>query len=335
MWKLLSDRPHYDAGYQVLLAYYTDNSAETQAANVVSTWLSAEPNGVAPRLQQAIILLQQRRVDEAMALVRRLFEQRPDDSEVVQIFLRLMDAAGQRQQAIDLLEEERTRHPSNRIAVEALVAVYADQQKTADAARVIDAARAAVADDPDLLYYVAHLYQQIDQPQMTEQVLEEVLKLDPTNAPAGNDLGYTWADAGKNLERAEALIRIAVNAEPDNPSYLDSLGWVLYKRSQFEQAGKLLTQAAEPAERADPVVLDHLGDVLYRLDHKPQARSAWQQSLERLDRLVRTEENNKLRLQLQAKLRQADAGQAVDVAPVVENPSQREQARTQQTQRGG
>jgi tetratricopeptide (TPR) repeat protein len=334
MWKLLSDRPHYDGGYQVLLSYYRDNNAETQAANVVSTWLNAEPNGVAPRLQQAIMLLQQRRLDEAMALVRRLFDQRPDDDDVIRALVELLDAAGQRQQAIDLLEEERAKHPSNRVAVEALVELYAKQEKIADATRVIDAARAAVADDPDLLYYVAHLYQRIDQPQMTEQVLQDVMKLDPTNAPAGNDLGYSWADEGKNLEQAESLIRIAVNAEPDNPSYLDSLGWVLYKRSQFEQASKLLTQAAEPADRADPVVLDHLGDVMYRLDHKTQARGAWQQSLERIERLVPTDENNKLRLQLQGKLRQADAGQTVDVAPVVEN-AKPEQARTQQTQRGG
>jgi tetratricopeptide (TPR) repeat protein len=334
MWKLLSDRPHYDGGYQVLLSYYRENSADTQAANVVGTWLNADPNGVQPRLQQAIMLLQQRRGDEAMALVRRLYDQRPDDDDVVRSFVQLLDAAGQRQLAIDLLEEERVRHPSNRIVVEALVELYGEQQKTADATRIIDAARAAVANDPDLLYYVAHLYQRIDQPQITEQVLEEVMKLDPKNAPAGNDLGYTWADAGKNLERAEALIRIAVDAEPDNPSYLDSLGWVLYKRSRFDEASKLLTQAAEPADRADPVVLDHLGDVLYRMDRKPQARQAWQQAIQRIGQVLPSEDNNKLRLQVQAKLRQADAGQNVDVAPVVESGAPTEQARTE-SQRGG
>ena len=60
--------------------------------------------------------------------------------------------------------------------------------------------------------------------------------MDPRHAAASNDLGYTWADEGKNLDGAERLVRVAVDAEPDNQSFLDSLGWVLYKRSKFSEA---------------------------------------------------------------------------------------------------
>ena len=51
-----------------------------------------------------------------------------------------------------------------------------------------------------------------------------------------NDLGYLYAEQGKNLEKAEAMIRKAVADEPENSAYLDSLGWVLFKRGKAKEA---------------------------------------------------------------------------------------------------
>jgi tetratricopeptide (TPR) repeat protein len=332
MWKLLSDRPRFGAAYQLLLLYFKTNNAPAKAWTLVNTWLAADPNSVQAHVEQAMQLVEQRRIDEAATLAKKLFEQHPDDSDVIialsQVLIRELD---QPQQAIDLLEAERTRHPDNRTVVEALVGIYADQKRFAEASHVLTDVRQAVADDPDLLYYVAHLYGLIDEPQSTDQVLQDVLKLDPTHAQAGNDLGYTWADAGKNLDRAEELIRLAVNAEPDNPSYLDSLGWVLYKRGRFDQASKLLEQACSPAETADPIVLDHLGDDMYRLNRTDQAKQAWQRSLQRMGEVPQRQDLRDLRLKLQTKLRQAEANQPVTVAPVVESSvsgaSDKEQAK--------
>src|SRR5690606_26453826 len=131
--------------------------------------------------------------------------------------------------------------------VERLVFIYAEQQRFDDAARVLDAARTAAGDEPDLLYSLSHLYGVIDRPHTTNEVLQQVIELDPTHAPAANDLGYSWADEGIHLQRAEELVRLAVKTEPDNHSFLDSLGWVLYKRGDFEPARRYLQQAVDEA----------------------------------------------------------------------------------------
>jgi tetratricopeptide (TPR) repeat protein len=230
------------------------------------------------------------------------------------------------QQAIETLEAEHVAHPGNRVVIEKLLQIYRARKESAPAARMLDRARAAVADDPDLLYYVAHLYEQIDQRNVTEQVLQDVLKLNPKHAPAGNDLGYTWADAGTNLDRAESLVRMALEIEPDNPSYLDSLGWVLYKRGKFEEARKLLEQACEPLDSADPVVLDHLADTLYRLDRVEEAQQTWQRTIQRLGAVPQRDELQALKPKLEAKLKQAQASQPVEVAPIVESAQSKTQA---------
>ena len=99
--------------------------------------------------------------------------------------------------------------------------------------------------------------ERIEQKETTEQLLTEVVRMDPHHAAASNDLGYTWADEGKNLDRAESLVRVAVEEEPDNQSYLDSMAWVEYKRGKFAEARGFLDRAIGPANRPDPQTPNH------------------------------------------------------------------------------
>jgi len=258
--------------------------------------------------------------------VARLARERIGEADVLSALNNYYAQTGKTDKWIGKLEAQRVAHPENRTVVEQLVLLYANQKRVPEAIRVLDSVRQALKDDPDLLYYLAGLYTRIGERQSSEQVLEQVVKLDPRHAPACNDLGYAWADEGTNLSRAEALIRVAVQSEPDNQSFLDSLGWVLYKRSKFAEARSALEEAIGSSSLPDPVVLDHLGDTLYRLEKKPEAQAQWKRSQERLgkpaavaaDAALERDELKQLRLQLQQKLKQAEAGQPVSVSPVAE-----------------
>jgi tetratricopeptide (TPR) repeat protein len=113
-----------------------------------------------------------------------------------------------------------------------------------------------------------------------EAILEEVYKEDPNDPGVNNDLGYLYADQGKNLEQAEKMIRIAVAAEGDNPSYLDSLGWVLFKLGRLEEALEFQKKAVEIPNHDDSTLLEHLGDIHEALKQPDEARKLWQQALE-------------------------------------------------------
>ena len=90
----------------------------------------------------------------------------------------------------------------------------------------------------------------------------------------------------------------------------------MYKRGQFEQARKYLERAVAPSQ-PDPVVLDHLGDVMYRLEKPEEAQALWQQSLQRLAEMnTRRADLVGLKDQVEEKLRQVQAGEQVEVAPV-------------------
>jgi len=317
LWKLVNDRPGFDDAWYALFRLYADQQNGAATRNVIDRWLAADPGTITGRILLATILFQTKQVDDAEQLLTRLFNDHPDRPEVLAINASLYRETNRLESFISRLEELRTRQPDNQDVVQRLVSLYVEQGRVSDATRVIDATRAAVASDADLLYYVAHLYQMVDQNQTTEEVLAEVIKLDPRHAAANNDLGYTWVDRGEKLDESEAMIRIAVEVEPDNQSFLDSLGWVLYKRAKFEEALKYFELAVGPAAFPDPVVLDHLGDVQYRLNDPKKALQTWKRAEERLSE-TRSERDDlrQLRLVLRQKIPAAEKGQPVSVAPV-------------------
>jgi tetratricopeptide (TPR) repeat protein len=327
---MISDHPRIADPYAALFRYYLEQGQLNGARRVLSVWRAGMPDNVEARLLEATLQLRRtNQREEAERSLNAIARDNADDPEVLANLRAFYTEVDRLPKFIELLEEEVARRPHNYVAVAQLVDAYASGDRKADATRVLDATRQSIAGDVDRLYLIAHLYDRVDQPQMVEQVLLDVLRLDPAFAPAGNDLGYTWADAGQNLERAESLVRRALQEEPDNPMYLDSLGWVMYKRGQFGEARRHLEQAVAAQNFGDPVVLDHLGDVLYRLHDNAEAQQQWKQSLAKLGEIDPKERDDikNLRLQLNQKLKQAHAGEPVSVAPIVEEPATPKQAK--------
>ena len=128
-----------------------------------------------------------------------------------------------------------------------------------------------------------------------EEQLRLILQADPNDATANNNLGYLWADQGKNLQEAERLIRKAleldreqkrigsvvnIEGEGDNAAFVDSLGWVLFREGRLEEGCTWLEKATELSRgEEDPTVWDHLGDAYFRLQKTAEARRAWEKSL--------------------------------------------------------
>ncbi len=112
-----------------------------------------------------------------------------------------------------------------------------------------------------------------------EKVLEDIYAEDPTDPGVNNDLGYLYADQGKELEKAEQMIRIAVESQPDNPAYLDSLGWVLFKLGKNEEAIEPLKKANSDPDYRDATLLEHQGDVHQALQQMTEANDLWSKHL--------------------------------------------------------
>ena len=165
------------------------------------------------------------------------------------------------------------------------------------------------------IYSAAHQYDK------AEEQLLLILKDDPDDATANNDLGYLWADQNKKLDEAEKRIRraleldrrqrnslthVGLDSDRDNAAYVDSLGWVLFRKGDWTGARRELEKASSlPTGDDDPVVWDHLGDVYFRLKETDKAGGAWQKAIELYESGGRRRPDERYR-EIKEKLQQLD-----------------------------
>lgn len=138
---------------------------------------------------------------------------------------------------------------------------------------------AARATETTTIWNLGLLHHGSDDVDGAVELLLMLLEREPDHAPALNFVGYTWAEKGINLERAERMILRALEIEPGNGQYLDSLGWVYFKMGQIEKARIELERALENVPD-EPTVLEHLGDVALASGRTDRALDFYRRSLE-------------------------------------------------------
>ena len=138
-----------------------------------------------------------------------------------------------------------------------------------------------------------------------ERDFQRALELMPDHPYILNYLGYAWADQGRNLTKARALLERAMERKPNDGAITDSMGWVLFRQGDAPGAIRLLERAAE-LQPTDPVINLHLGDAYWAAGRKREANFQWQRAL-----LLNPEPDDKVKLE--AKLR--ENGAALDAAP--------------------
>ncbi len=126
---------------------------------------------------------------------------------------------------------------------------------------------------------LSNLYVQKGEIKKGMVILEKVYQDDPEDIGVNNDLGYLYADNDMHLEKAEAMIRKALNADPTNAAYLDSIAWVLYKRGKYQEALTYMKKAVLKPTGGDATLFEHLGDIQSKLNNKEEAKKAYQQAL--------------------------------------------------------
>jgi len=110
------------------------------------------------------------------------------------------------------------------------------------------------------------------------QLTERALDAFPDNPTYLNNLGYFLAEQGNELPRALELTSRAVELSPGNASFLDSYGWALYMSGKYTQALEPMIKATE-LEPNSAEIRYHLGAVYLKLGRIEEARIEIRKSL--------------------------------------------------------
>ncbi|OQY01271.1 MAG: hypothetical protein B6I26_05290 [Desulfobacteraceae bacterium 4572_130] len=161
--------------------------------------------------------------------------------------------------AIKFLEEKHKKFPENIEIITFLGAFYEDEKEYNKALNILNKGVLISPDNDSIIFNIGVVQDKLGQKNKCIESMKQVIKLKPNNATALNYLGYTYADAGINLDIAEQLILKAMGIKPNDGFITDSMGWVYFKKGLFSKAVRFLEKAASLIA-FDPVILEHLGD---------------------------------------------------------------------------
>jgi tetratricopeptide (TPR) repeat protein len=195
------------------------------------------------------------------------------------------EMAGQTDKALEAVAEARREFPQVPLFEFQEGWIYYHSRQFSEAIKRFEQVMSAHPEAKDIVrrcqFSLSAIYVQQGEIRKGEEILEVVFREEPDDPSVNNDLGYLYADQGKNLEQAEKMIRRAVKAEPDNAAYLDSLGWVLFKLGKVKEAVEPLEKATSMQSGGDGTIWDHLGDCYHRLSQLDKAVPAWEKALEK------------------------------------------------------
>lgn len=266
---------------------------------------------LAGRLRVAL-LVQQRKIDEGVALLQQMAAEGGDldaPAAITRTYLqagqpdsaaryledqlakapqdaglRLLRAqvhliAAEPQQAEPILRDLIAADPANDRAVRLLHGLLADSGRKDEAAALLQAGLAARPEAPDLLLLRAIDLERAGDIEGAIAVFETLYARDSDNPVVANNLASLIAnlrDDPASLDRAYAISR---RLRPiANPAFQDTLGWLEYRRGNHEDAVALLEPAAAGLPE-DATVQLHLGLAYAALNRIEPARTTLARAL--------------------------------------------------------
>jgi len=250
------------------------------AIETLSAMLEEDNEKYAARYLLALALHRKNETEEAKKQLRLIPPTAKEYEEGILLLVRILQEDKDIEGAIKILKEEISAEATKKMSFYVMLASLYEASDNIDKAKeVFEQARKEYSDSTDLLFEYGVFLERIGDQQGALAKMQELLVMEPDNAPALNYIGYTWADNNENLDQALKYIVQAVALKPEDGFIRDSLGWVYYRMGNIEQAVVELEKALELVD-TDPVIYEHMGDAYLKANEFQKARIAYEKAYE-------------------------------------------------------
>lgn len=220
-----------------------------------------------------------RKYDEAIKVMNEAIESFPKDF-VINLILGLSLAQKEKhEEASRYLKIAVDLNPTDLSALSAYGYTLNQLKESDEAIKYMNRALDIDPDNVNLLGTLGLIYDSREDWERCDSVYERALELDSMSALINNNYAYSLSERDEQLERALEMVKISIEAEPDNSSYLDTIGWVYYKLGDYEKAKEYLEKAIEVGGES-AVMFEHLGDVIFKMGNTDVAMDYWQKAFE-------------------------------------------------------
>ena len=262
-------------------------------------------------------------VKEGLPLIRELVNQHPDDANILSYFGDFLDAAGQRDSAIQVYKKTLDIKPSAFATWRSLLSLYTEKQYAdslvrysekfirlfptqaigsyyngigylnkkdyAKAAHAVNRAIDMQSDNDKQILAVMYstlgdIYNSGKQYEQSDVAFDKAMNLSPDDPTLLNNYSYYLSVRGQKLDEAEKMSKRSIELRPSEATYMDTYGWILYKKGDLRQAGEYVQKAIDMSGgNADGTLYNHLGDIYYKQNDKDKAIQNWKKAKEKGD----------------------------------------------------
>lgn len=220
-----------------------------------------------------------RKYEEAEKLMTEAIQSFPHEYAVNLILGLSLAQQGKNNQAKDFLKKSTELNPQDVNSLSAYGFTLSQLNENEEAAKYIEKALVLDPDNVNLLAQLGLIHNNLKNMDESDSLYEKALRIDPENALVNNNYAYSLSERGLQLERALDMVKISIQADSLNSSYLDTIGWVYFKLGEYDKALHYIQEAIDVGGES-AVMLEHLGDILFMQGSHAQALEMWKKALE-------------------------------------------------------
>ncbi|MCS0613542.1 PEP-CTERM system TPR-repeat protein PrsT [Massilia kyonggiensis] len=240
----------------------------TQAEEDLKSVLAIQPDFPSAQLELAALYVRKGSHDLALMVADHMQKQHPQGAAGYQLQGDILMAKRQPAAALAAFERASALHATNELAIKIDNALR-QAGRAADADSRLAKWLAAHPDDVRVLAYRAQTWMGANDFKRAAAQLEDVLKRQPGNPVALNNLALCYQALGD--ARAQPTAEAALKGAPKRPDVMDTLAWILVGKGDAARAVTLLREAQALAPKARDIRY-HLAAALAASGDKAGAR---------------------------------------------------------------
>ncbi len=218
--------------------------------------------------------------EEAEKIMTEAIELFPNDFAVNLILGLALAQQGKSEEGKDYLKTATELNPNDLNALSAYGFALSQINEDEEAVKYLKMALKIDPDNVNILGQLGLIYNNLENMTKSDSLYERALQLDSANALINNNYAYSLSERGLQLERSLEMIKISMEADSSNSSYLDTYGWIYFQLGEYDKAYYYIKKAIDIDGEDNAVLLEHLGDVLYMQGKEEKALELWKEAFE-------------------------------------------------------
>jgi putative PEP-CTERM system TPR-repeat lipoprotein len=227
-----------------------------QATDVLRRGRILFPDNEEIGIQAAAIEFTRGNAKEARDILRDVKQQHPESATPFRIEARYFERREEYQEAAELYQLALELEQTAELEVAHARALVRSGQRD-KAVESLENARQAFPRNPQVLMSLAVLHQENEAPEKAIPPYEELLEVTPRNVVALNNLAWIYHQQGD--ERAMELARQAFELNSGNAAIADTYGWILFQAGKTEESLPVLEKAHELQPDSEEIAM-HLAE---------------------------------------------------------------------------